>query len=269
MQNGMLIILSMVSFLAGTIRASDCCAAWALPALEGVSPITLADAGATFKSIDPNFKYVLTSSRICTNPRVDGSEFYNLTIFGHVIGSVEVGNDQFKGNRLLAYLPITKLSEDRLVAVEEASKALNADIKDIEESLGLQFYSPRAVPIYNRCPSSTLQLLYMGMETHRDGGGYSSLDLISKDFKVKISEFVPEREDYSDAILYKKGDLQAAFCNDRVLFEKCQEIAKHNTRNISHSLEGHAKPSSFTNEKQLEKWKKIVESYGKLDQLKQ
>lgn len=268
MHKSLLIFLSTALFLTLGAHASDCCSDIVLPVPEGEEPISLEDACAQFKSVDPDFQYVLTSSRVCNNPRVKNSEFYELRLFGHAMGEIEVGNDQFKGNRLLDYLSITKLAPERLAAIKEANKALENDIKEIEENFGVKFYSPNLMPIHRRCPSGALQLLYMGMETHGDKT-YSSCELITQDFWVKISEIVPKREDYSDAVLYQKGDLLTAFRNDPALFKKCQAVANNNAKIISNSLNNSQKPSFGVDKEQQEKWISIADNYEKLDSLKQ
>lgn len=269
MQKSLLIFLLTALFLTLGAQASDCCADYVLPPIaQGEEAISLEDACAQFKSFDPDFTCVPTSSRVCTNPRVDKSQYYLLKFFGQYFLEIELGNDEFQGNRLLDYLPITKLASERLAAIKEANKALENDLKEVEKEFGVKFYSPSALPIHIRCPYGATQLLYMGMETYGNKT-YSSCEMINRDFWVKISEIVPKRENYDDAVLYQKGDLLTALGNAPALFKKCQAVAKNNAKIISDSLSHSQKPGFAIDQQRKEKWDRIADNYKKIDCLKQ
>lgn len=190
-------------------------------------PISLEEAIKTFKASYPQFSVEYKHSCRC------GSNYFGMkNEAGNELAEIEVGGDNFQGNRFLSLaLKYAKNPCEIFEALKLAEQILWEDRKELETEFGVASYAPTATALSYQFPENRFQRFYLTIEILGENS-YSSGKNLTEEFIVNTSVIIPERTDYTADIIYKKGDFRKLFLSNLELLEKYKALALENSNHI-------------------------------------
>ncbi len=143
-----------------------------------------------------------------------GSKQYLLVADGDgtPLGALDAYRDEAAAAVAKRLSGMLSLGREKLKSLTAAHEALLEDMRRLDAEYHVDAGFPTALANSVRYPDNQAQLLGLGMPDC-SGGGYQSTTPLGR-LAVKVSEYLPGRDEYGDDSIYKKGDLQVAFAAD-------------------------------------------------------